>query len=622
MKKDKLVPAATLFPEADRGSEQRWGTTKILVASDNPVSRFRIREMLGREGYRVYEADEARWSDELLVRTDGLRMAVLDLASPGMNGDTLCQTLRTLRTEHGRSYVYVLLMASEESKEEELARGLDAGADDYISMPNDFVELKARLGIGRRILQLQDKLLHETRHDALTQLPNRKVFLERVEACVKKARLQKDYNFAVLFLGIDRFKSINASFGQKAGDELILQLSRRLAGSIRVPGREERASRMRSPGRQESGDLLARLAGDEFAILLDGIRDTSDTVRVADRIQTRLNSPFAIAGHMLLATVSIGIASSDTRYATGQDVLRDADTAMYRAKTVGYSRYEICDPVVHSGVIARLKLENDLRGAIDHDEFLLFYQPIYSLTAGRAVGMEALIRWQRAGQGSLVTPAEFIPVAEETGLIVPIGRWALREACRQIRIWQERFPHEQRLTVAVNVSAKQLAQSDFVDEVAQALRDSGIAPSSLKLELTETVAMRDTEQAASVLSKLIALGIGMCIDDFGTGYSSFAYLRRFRFSTLKLDRAFVSEIEDSPEDFKIAQAIVSVGRNLEMDVVAEGVETPGQVDLLRAIGCHYAQGYHFAKPMEARDAESLLSLSGATPDQSCGTIRE
>lgn len=590
---------------------------KILVTDDDPVSRLRTCDMLEREGYEVYEADDGRSATALLFSAAGPRLAVLDLTIPGLDGSTIC---RSVRSQYSRAYVYIIFVVPNELKAATV-RHSKTGADDYITRPFDLSELTARLRIGQRILELEDKLLHEARHDSLTHLPNRKVFLERVEACVKKARQQKDYNFAVLFLDIDRFKSINASLGHEAGDELILQLSRRLAGSIRLADRDDRKSNAYDQTRREPGDLLARLAGDEFAILLDGICDTSDAVRVAERIQRRLKSPFTVAQQMLPASVSIGIAAGSTSYASAQDVLRDADTAMYRAKSQGYSKYEICDPVMQGRVIARLRLENDLRGAVDRREFVLSYQPIFSLVDGRISGLEALIRWRRSDQ-ELVMPVEFISVAEETGLIVPIGHWALHEACRQIRAWQERFQQEQRLTVAVNVSAKQLAHPDFVDQVADVLRESCIPPASLKLELTESLAMRDTEQAASVLSKLMDLGIGMLIDDFGTGYSSFSYLRRFRFDTLKLDRTFVSEIEDSPPDFKIAQAIVSVGRSLEMDVVAEGVETAGQANVLRSIGCRYAQGYYFAKPMGSREAECLLNVQGTALAPSRGSVGE
>lgn len=589
---------------------------KLLLTDGDAASRRRIRNILEREGYQVCEAEDGKTATELLSHAGGPRLVVLDLTNPAIDGPALC---RFVRSQYGRPCVYIILLASNET-DYPTTRSLQAGADDHLIKPFDVGELKARLAAGRRILALEDKLLHEARHDSLTHLPNRKVFLERVEACVSKARQQERYNFAVLFLDINRFKGINASLGNVAGDELIIQISRRLAGSIRLPD-PDRRSTIRRPARQGPGDLLARLDGDEFAILLDDIRDTSDAVRVAERIHARLKSPFTIRGQELPATVSIGIAVSGTGYSSAQDVLHEANTAMHRAKDLGYSRYEICDPAVHARVIARLSLENDLRFAVDREEFVLSYQPIFSLLDDRVSGFEALIRWRRPGYG-LVMPAEFISVAEETGLILPIGSWVLREACRQIRDWQERFPQEHQLTLAVNVSAKQLAQPDFVDRVAQILRDSSVPPKSIKLEITESVAMRDMEEAALVMSKLVGLGLGMCIDDFGTGYSSFAYLRRFRFNTLKLDRTFVSDIESSQENLKIAQAIISVGRHLDMDVVAEGVETAGQANALRSMGCQYAQGYHFAKPMGAGDAEKLLDLRGTSLISSCGTISE
>jgi EAL domain-containing protein (putative c-di-GMP-specific phosphodiesterase class I) len=379
--------------------------------------------------------------------------------------------------------------------------------------------------------------------------------------------------------------------------------------------------RLNRPGRcDRPATILARLGGDIFAILLDDIRDASDGVRVAERIQQNLVAPFSIERRQLQITVSIGIAVSATNYSVAEDVWRDADTAMYRARAGGDSRYQMCDLTMHAAAVSRLKLESDLRQAVSRGELLIHYQPIVSLRNGCLVGFEALIRWQRPGFG-LVPPLEFIPVAEETGLIVPIGSWVLREACSQMRGWQLLFPSEPALTIAVNFSAKQFIQHNLVEQVKQVLGETHLDPGSLKIEFTESVAMQDAERTTRILSELKALGLGTSIDDFGTGYSSLSYLIRLPLDILKLDRSFVSRMDKNKESRQIVHTIISLADNLGMDVVAEGIETVEQADELKSLGCHYAQGYFFSKPINKGSVEALLNSAMRGTDK-CGTMTE
>jgi predicted signal transduction protein with EAL and GGDEF domain len=451
----------------------------------------------------------------------------------------------------------------------------------------------------------EEKLIHTSYHDILTQLPNRTFFMDRLTQCLKRAKRHQDYKFAVVFMDVDQFKTVNDSLGHSAGDELIVEISKRLTRSSRRDDPDIHPTHVTRSVRPAGNDILARYGGDEFAILLDDIRDPSDGIRVAERVRQNLAAPFWINGRQLQITVSTGIAVSATGYSAAEDALRDADTAMHQAKALGKSRYLMCDPTMHAAALNRLRLEDDLRQAANRGELQVYYQPIVSLHDGRLSGFEALIRWQRPDFG-LVPPGQFIPVAEETGLIVAIGSWMLQEACIQMHDWHLRFPSEPGLTIAVNFSAKQFIQPDLVAQVNQVLRESGLDPRSLNIEFTESVAMQDPERTALALNDLKALGVGSSIDDFGTGYSSLGYLSRLSLDILKLDRTFISEMENNNESRKIARAIISLAHNLGMDVVAEGIETGEQAKEVRSLGCKYAQGYFFSKPINKASVEALL----------------
>jgi predicted signal transduction protein with EAL and GGDEF domain len=580
---------------------------KILIADDDLVTRRLLQKTLERAGYEVVAVENGRMALECLSSKDGPRLALLDWLMPEIDGLTVC---REIRRHPEFSYIYIILLTSRRSTED-VVSGLEAGADDYLTKPCDLEELKARLRSGERILKLEDKLTFDALHDPLTQLPNRASFLERLTLCVSWGMQHRDYKFAVLSVDMDRFKTVNDSLGNAAGDWLLVQIADRLLGSIR---REDAMLRSAEAGQMggepEEVGMLARLGGDKFTILLDHIRNASEGIHVAERIQQNIQAPFFIDGQAVLTTASIGIAFSGTGYSAAADMLGDANTAMARAKTLGKARYQMCDPSMHAMAAGRFQLETDLRRATERAEFLVHYQPIVCLRDYRIIGFEALVRWQRPAFG-LVMPGGFISAAEDTGLILWIGNWILHEACNQIHAWNQQFPCNPPFTVAVNISARQFAQPDLVSQIRQTLRDSGLSHDNLKLELTESVTMRDEERTIRILRELKALGVRLCIDDFGTGYSSLSYLHRFALDILKIDRSFISEMLKSSESQEIVKTILSLGSNLGMEVVAEGVETPEQVNLLKSIGCEYAQGYFFSRPLDSAEIGRTLLKSEA-----------
>jgi diguanylate cyclase (GGDEF)-like protein/PAS domain S-box-containing protein len=440
----------------------------------------------------------------------------------------------------------------------------------------------------------EERLLHEAFHDVLTGLPNRALFMDHLKLSVERGKRRDDRVFAVLFLDLDRFKIINDSLGHMVGDQLLVGIARRLETCLRP------------------GDTVARLGGDEFTILLEDLNNVTEAMDVAERLQKALTLPFNLNGHEVFTTVSIGIALSTTGYERPEEVLRDADTAMYRAKVLGKARHEVFDKTMHAFAMNLLQMETDLRRAIERKEFVLNYQPIVALETGTISGFEALIRWRHPERG-FVAPNEFIKIAEETGLIVPIGQWVLEEACRQIREWQDQFLQFPPLQISVNLSTKQFINSNLIDQIRKVLRDSGVDPCSLKLELTESMVMENFDSAIEMLKQLRMLGIELSIDDFGTGYSSLSYLHRFPISTLKIDRSFVSCMNDLNENAEIVRTIIMLARSLKMNVVAEGVENMDQLSQLAMLECEYGQGYFFSKPLDVEGATRLLSARHTYP---------
>ena len=446
----------------------------------------------------------------------------------------------------------------------------------------------------------EERLLHDAFHDALTGLPNRALFMDHLGLAIARAKRNSDQKFAVLYLDLDRFKIINDSLGHMIGDQLLIGIARRLEECLRP------------------GDTIARLGGDEFTILIEDITDASDTIYVAERIQSELTVPFNLSGREVFTTVSIGIAPGSSTYERAEDILRDADTAMYRAKTLGKARHEIFDKAMHARAMNLLQLETDLRRAIEREEFFVQYQPIVSLETSHLRGFEALVRWKHPERG-LISPIDFIPVAEETGLIVQIGEWVLRESCQQMQRWHTIFPTDPPMFISVNLSGKQFTQPDLISEVAKILDETKLNPRSLKLEITESVVMENIETATEMLKQLRSLGVKLSIDDFGTGYSSLSYLHRFPIDTLKIDRSFVTQMSDNNENMEIVRTVVMLAQNLGMDVVAEGVETTEQLSLLKRLGCEFGQGYFFSKPVGAPGAEKIIAETYALPQVAVST---
>ncbi len=444
-------------------------------------------------------------------------------------------------------------------------------------------------GIGRDITErnlAEEKLRYYALHDTLTDLPNRVQFMNHLRQAVERADGNSYAKFAVLFLDLDRFKVINDSLGHAVGDKLLIAIAERLTACVRP------------------GDVVARLGGDEFTILLNRSGELSEVVGVAERLQTKISEPFQIDNYEVFTTASIGIIVSGPVMRTAEDFLRDADAAMYRAKESGKARYEIFDRDMHVRNMNLLQVETDLRHAVERNQFEVLYQPIVELRSGHVNEFEALIRWRHPVHG-LVGPNEFVGVAEETGLIIPIGKWILEESCRQIAEWQRRF--NLPLAISVNLSAKQLMHPTLTAQVRDVLFDTGLDATQLKLEVTESTVMEHHEKSLKVLSELDQLGVNLSTDDFGTGYSSLSYLQRFPFERLKIDRSFINIMDEDEKSGAIVKTILMLGENLNIEVVAEGIETASQLEKLRSLGCTLGQGYLFSRPIDCETAEEFLA---------------
>lgn len=596
----------------------------ILVVDDTPENLRLLSSFLVNEGYNVRKALTGQMA---LTAMDTVLpdLILLDIMMPVMDGYQVCEKLKS----NPKTAEIPVIFLSALNDAFDKVKAFTVGGADYITKPFQFEEVLARvrlqLGLKAANLQnqklnaelearvkertyqlqavieelkreiqerklLQTKLLNMALHDGLTGLPNRAFFMERLVELLNFAQENTDYQFAVLFLDCDRFKVINDSLGHLVGDELLIALTHRLQSII------------------TSKNTIARFGGDEFAILLKEIDDINSVTQVANQILKALSFPFQLKRNEVFINASIGVALGNYSYEQPEHILRDADTAMYRAKTLGKGQYHVFNPTMHTAAMQALELENDLRKAIHQEEFVVHYQPIISLCTGKITGFEALVRWQHPTRG-IVSPAWFIPLAEETGLINSIGKLVLSEACHQIQQWyQEKFIDES-IFMSVNISARQFAQLDILEQIDQIVAETQINPQCLKLEITESAFINNAQSAKAILQELRQRRIQLSIDDFGTGYSSLSYLHNFPVDTLKVDRSFVSKLDGTLESLGLIPAIKKIAETMKMSVVAEGIETAQQLAQLRELNCEFGQGYLFAKPLPEKEATELLVAS-------------
>ena len=457
-------------------------------------------------------------------------------------------------------------------------------------------QFRSRLvGTLTQVQAAEKRAMYDATHDALTDLPNRTLFEERLRRALERVREDRGHLFAVLFLDLDRFKNVNDSLGHAIGDRLLIEVARRLKTCVHPT------------------DTVARLGGDEFTILLENLEAPDEATRISERVLEALKVPFRLKWHELYTGASVGVVlvEGSRSVSKPEDILRDADTAMYWAKERGKARYAVFDEGMRAHAVQLLRLEMDLRRAVEHEEFVVHYQPIVALSSGRVVAFEALVRWQHPKRG-LIPPADFIPLAEETGLITPITMSVLREACSRISSWRTKFPDYQPLSINLNLTPTQIGQPELVDQVGGVLHDAGLEGRHLRLEITESGLMQDAERSIETLSRLRDLGVRIHVDDFGTGYSSLAHLHRFPVDALKIDQSFIGSIdtlEQRGESAQITQTIATLAHSLGMDVIAEGVSTQEQLKRVRAVGCNYAQGFFFSEPVDAQTAEGLISAA-------------
>jgi diguanylate cyclase (GGDEF)-like protein len=472
------------------------------------------------------------------------------------------------------------------AKAEQSERERAEQAEQHISELQHHIAEQERISDALR--KSKERFRRAAFHDSLTDLPNRNQFTEKLKFLLKESKLKPDFKFAVLFLDLNRFKTVNDSLGHSTGDKLIKHVAARLTGSV------------------YEGDLVARFSGDEFAIAIKDVADATEMLNFAELIKHRISEPFVVGGRKIFTSVSIGIAMGNPLYEEAEEILRDADIAMYHAKE-NEKDYVIFDKTMHTRAVTRMQLETDLRTAIERRELCAYYQPIVDLTTMRLAGFEALMRWNHPQRG-LIPPGEFIPVCEDTGLIVPVTLWMLRESCGQLASWNKDFP-ETPLMMSVNLSGKHFAQNDLVAQINDVLAETEIDPAHLKLELTESAVMENAERVILMLRELKKLGVQLSIDDFGTGYSSLSYLHRFPIDTLKVDRSFVSEMETGSENGEIVRTIVGLAKTLRMNVIAEGIESIHQIHQLQILGCEYGQGFLFSRPVPLAEAEKLIADS-------------
>lgn len=579
----------------------------ILIVDDTLENLRLLSTVLVKQGYNVRKALNGRMA-LTAAQTVQPDLILLDISMPEMDGYEVCHRLKA--EPKTASIPVIFLSALNEAFNK--VRAFNAGGADYITKPFQYEEVLVRVQnqlalkaaekeIRQLNIQLEERVRERTQeleeayaklrqmalYDPLTELPNRLHFTPCLEREIAQAHADSTYQFAVFLLDCDRFKVVNDSLGHIVGDQLLVAVAHRLQNCL------------------DSEAILVRLEGDEFGILLPGIASQESALQLADKILASFNRSFQLEHYEIFLNASVGIALNRSEHLTPDDLLRDADTAMHHAKASGKAQYQVFNKAMHDAAVQLLQLEIDLRKALIQDEFQVFYQPIVSIRTGRISGFEALVRWLHPERG-MISPALFIPIAEETGLICQLGEWVLRQSCHQLRQWQEQHLTDTPLVVSVNLSTRQLNQPHLVEQIDRILQETQISPTSLKLEITESAIMEDTGLAAQKLEQIRDRGILLSIDDFGTGYSSLNYLHRLPVDTLKIDGSFINSIDTDGEKLELVRAIVGLAWNLGMDVVAEGVETARQLAQLRSLKCDSAQGYLFSKPVPSEQAAQLI----------------
>ena len=560
----------------------------ILLVDDRPENVLALEGILEPLGQDLVRAESGEQALKQLLRRD-FALILLDVQMPGLDG---FETARHIKARERSRHIPIVFLTANDKQEEDALRGYAVGAADYILKPFNPDILRSKVSVFLDLHRLKAEALslaHRALHDSLTGLANRVLFVDRLEMALARVE-RRSSQVAVLFFDLDGFKLVNDRLGHEAGDQLLKEIARRLRTVMRP------------------SDTVARFGGDEFIVLAEGYTSEIHVTATAERIQAALAEPFSLdAGEATIGT-SIGIALASGANADAEALIREADAAMYRAKRAGGSRYELYDVGMRQRAALRLRTESALHLAIEREEFRVVYQPKVEIATGAIFGVEALVRWQHPDRG-LLGPGEFIPLAEETNLIVPLGAWVLREALRQGEEWRARHPAAARLTVAVNLSARQLARPDLCDIVSRSLEDAGADAGLLCLEITESVAMEEAEATVASLRLLRDLGVRLAIDDFGSGYSSLSYLRSFPVDILKIDRSFVQGLGRDRRNASIAGAIVSLAHALELTAIAEGVETHAQLAVLRALGCDVAQGFLFARPAAPVELEETIAAA-------------
>lgn len=563
---------------------------RVLVVDDDPEYRVLLQAVLGKRNLQAEFAEDADRGLELF-QVEPQDILVLDHKLPGMSGLQMARHVRSLAHQASPQILVITGFGSEETIQE----ALDAGVDDYLEKPVDPSMLSTRLAIAeRRVMESRSQRAREAAlaenalTDSLTGLATRALLRDRIQGGLNRSQREDDYVFAVLRLDLDGFRRVNESLGEAGGDVVLNETARRIEACIR------------------SVDTAARITGDEFGIFLDDLQDASDVTRITNRIKEKFAEPIRVGDQNAFIGGSMGIALGGSSYTDPEAVFRDASRALSKAKAQGAGSVRIFDPVIHQQASARIAMETRIRDALERDEMVLHYQPIVCITEPRIVGLEALIRWPRP-DGSMVPLGEFLPVAERSGLIAHVGWWTMERACRQLLEWHSRLPEETPVSVMVNIPGRQFSEPELAPSVLRILEKTGLDGEHLHLEITESSAMSDLERSVETLQALKHVGVHLDVDDFGTGYSSLSYIHRFPVDSLKVDRSFVSGMSDRPENVAIVRTVVDLARSLGLSVVVEGIETEEQLRFVRGLGCQYAQGWLFAKAMDAGEVERILS---------------